>query len=255
MRTPIALAAKITLAACTRAGARDEPAPPAVASAAEPGFAVLELFTSEGCSSCPPADALLRHLEAEHADEPVYVLAFHVDYWNDLGWADPWSRAAFSERQRAYARVLDGGVFTPELVVNGKAAMVGSNDGAVRESLAAALGGSGVGRLELRAERQTASVALDFALHDVPRGAVVHVALVEQGLESHVASGENAGLTLAHPSVVRAFATPAVDRDARGHAELPLPTDATDALAAIAFAQELASGAIVAAARARLPQR
>lgn len=112
----LALLVPVLLAALTLAGP----------SAARP--VVVELFTSQGCSSCPPADRLLGEL-AER--EPVIALSLHVDYWNRLGWTDPFSRPAFSERQRAYARTLEDdnpwttGVYTPQMVVNGRYAVVG----------------------------------------------------------------------------------------------------------------------------------
>jgi hypothetical protein len=93
---------------------------------------VLELFTSQGCSSCPPADALL----GEWVREPgVIGLAWHVDYWNSLGWRDPFARSEWTARQKAYARHLNGEVYTPALVVNGAAMLVGSDRSAVRQAI------------------------------------------------------------------------------------------------------------------------
>src|ERR1700748_3559727 len=78
------------------------------------GFAVVELFTSEGCSSCPPADAVVAKLEKENADKPIYILAFHVDYWNRLGWKDVFSSGEYSQRQEQYSKWLrSGSVYTP----------------------------------------------------------------------------------------------------------------------------------------------
>jgi hypothetical protein len=93
---------------------------------------VLELFTSQGCSSCPPADALM----GEWVREPGVVgLAWHVDYWNSLGWRDPFARSEWTARQKAYARHLSGEVYTPALVVNGAAMLVGSDRSAVRQAI------------------------------------------------------------------------------------------------------------------------
>src|SRR5277367_2482465 len=94
---------------------------------------VLELFTSQGCSSCPPADALLKRLSAENSQ--LLPLSFHVDYWNYLGWKDPYSSQANTDRQRGYASTLDGQVYTPELVVNGATGVVGSDEGRVRNAI------------------------------------------------------------------------------------------------------------------------
>ena len=101
--------------------------------AEQPGFvktgyknvAVLELFTSQGCSSCPPADRLLGTYTSK---ENVIVLSFHVDYWNRLGWIEPFSSKAFTERQYKYASAMNTGVYTPQLVINGQSEMVGSDE-------------------------------------------------------------------------------------------------------------------------------
>ena len=102
---------------------------------------VVELFTSQGCSSCPPADAYLTEL-ATRAD--VLPLAFHVTYWNSLGWRDPFSSEAATERQAAYAGHLGGGSYTPEIVVDGRHGMVGSDRGDVSSAIAVARGGGPV---------------------------------------------------------------------------------------------------------------
>ena len=99
---------------------------------------LVELFTSEGCSSCPPADALLRELVQETSKDwrRVFCLGFHVDYWNRLGWTDPYSSAKFSQRQQAYARAMKADrVYTPQMIVGGTRQMVGSSSIAVRTAI------------------------------------------------------------------------------------------------------------------------
>src|SRR5258708_1331264 len=93
---------------------------------------VLELFPSQGCSSCPPADALLGELVRQPG---VIGLAWHVDYWNGLGWSDPYARREWTDRQKAYAKYLGGEVFTPALVVNGAAMLVGSDKSGVSRAI------------------------------------------------------------------------------------------------------------------------
>ncbi|MEL7087271.1 MAG: DUF1223 domain-containing protein, partial [Planctomycetota bacterium] len=93
-------------------------------------FAVVELFTSEGCSSCPPAEAVLNRLDrdARQGHQRIFTLAFHVDYWNRLGWTDPFSDRAYSDRQRDYAVTLrERSIYTPQMVVNGTTGFVGSH--------------------------------------------------------------------------------------------------------------------------------
>jgi hypothetical protein len=160
---------------------------------------VIELFTSQGCSSCPPADQLLANLA--HAGQSngraIAPLAFHVDYWNDLGWTDPYSAAAWTERQQMYARALGDRVYTPELVVAGAAAMVGSQ----ARKVAAAIDTAPL-QLELAATAHWSptSVTIDAT---APAGADVWVAIWEDAPQTNVPSGENSGATLNADRVVR----------------------------------------------------
>src|ERR1700739_857201 len=99
------------------------------------GFAVVELFTSEGCSSCPPADQLVARIQQEDQDQPVYILAFHVDYWDRQGWKDGFSDSRYTQRQRRYATWLNlESIYTPQIVVNGRKEFVGSQEGTLRSA-------------------------------------------------------------------------------------------------------------------------
>ena len=158
------------------------------------GIAVVELFTSEGCSSCPPADALLNEL----ARQPhVFALAFHVDYWNRLGWPDPFSNPKFSDRQRTYSP----DIYTPQMIVNGREAFVGSDRSRVTRAIEAA-------------QKQLAPVAINLRWHSssveykvtgAPKDVWLHLAVIESGIRQKVPRGENAGKTLLHDNVVREF--------------------------------------------------
>ncbi|MEM9553926.1 MAG: DUF1223 domain-containing protein [Acidobacteriota bacterium] len=168
---------------------------------------VLELFTSQGCSSCPPADRLLSEL-APRAD--VIALAFHVDYWNRLGWRDPFSDAAWSDRQRAYARRLDSNVYTPQLVVDGRAHAVGSDrDGVLGLIERAARRPRLVDvELALRPAAGAVEVTVTAAVDDAaPRPLMLLGALIEDGRVTEVARGENRGRTLRDDRVVRSLET------------------------------------------------
>ncbi len=219
---------------------------------AGPGFAVVELFTSEGCSSCPPADALLAEQvrDAREHGRPVYCLAFQVDYWNRLGWADPYSDAAFSRRQNDYARAFRSDrVYTPQMIVNGADEFVGSDRDRSRKSIDAALKRPAKARLKLSQEKADAgAVVLSYEASSAPKGAVVNVAVVERGLVSKVRRGENADRTLRHENVVRAFRTVRLDESAKGSVELKLPADLMRKnSSAIAYVQEAAAGPILGA--------
>jgi hypothetical protein len=180
--------------------------------AADPsGVAVVELFTSEGCSSCPKADVLLADI-AHEADPRVDTLAFHVDYWDSLGWRDRFASPAFTERQREYAASFgENGVYTPEMIVNGTEAFTGSDAARARAAIARAVAAPPSARLTLSAASADASSArVTYRVEGAPAAAVLDVALVEGGLASKVTAGENAGRTLRHDSVVRAFAVRAL---------------------------------------------
>src|SRR5258706_10393726 len=113
----------------TIACATEKPSKPAVPTTQPTGIAVIELFTSEGCSSCPPADALLAEIlrDARGKNLAIYPLAFHVDYWDHLGWRDPYSDPAYSARQRGYSRTFHrDSIYTPQMIINGVSEFVGS---------------------------------------------------------------------------------------------------------------------------------
>jgi len=159
------------------------------------GPVILELFTSQGCSSCPPADRLLAKL----ATGPhVAALSFHVDYWNDLGWADPYSQAAWTERQHHYARALgDARVYTPELVVGGVVGIVGSNTSQVQ----AAIGKTPRPAL-LAAAASWTKDSLEVTT-TAPTDAEVLVAVWESERTVKVTRGENIGKALSNARIVR----------------------------------------------------
>lgn len=172
---------------------------------------LVELFTSEGCSSCPPADELLSRLDREQpvADAEIIVLSQHVDYWNDLGWADPYSSASFSERQNGYASAFHhDGVYTPQMVVDGQAEFVGSNWEKAQDAIASAARTPKAYVQISRAEAGGGAVQLNVRVENLPvlsakESAEVLLALTESDLHSSVARGENAGRSLSHTAVVR----------------------------------------------------
>jgi hypothetical protein len=165
---------------------------------------VVELFTSEGCSSCPAADAALRELEASQPLTGVEVIALgeHVDYWNRLGWKDLFSSPAFTERQRAYAASFGTGNYTPQVVVNGRYEFVGSRQQQLQETIVKV---AQEPRATVRLAR-TAHDQLAVSVADLPAGtkqAEVLLAVTEASLSSQVGRGENKGRLLRHASVVR----------------------------------------------------
>lgn len=184
----------------------------AAVSSTLPGVAVVELFTSEGCSSCPPADKVLASLVARSraSGAQVYALAWHVDYWDYLGWKDPYASKAATERQRRYAAAFSSGLYTPQIVVNGRRVASSAGDSSTVEGLAQhQLRRPAQASLQLTVRRGSSARSLLVRVEAAggpPRG-VVTVALVEDGLVQRPTAGENAGRTLRHTHVVRAFAT------------------------------------------------
>ena len=188
-------------------------------------FAVVELFTSEGCSSCPPADDLLAEIaaEARQKGQRIFPLAFHVDYWNDLGWTDPFSDHAYSRRQHEYAQVFDPRrVYTPQMVVNGADAFVGSDRDRAHRSIRTALSRPSPVAVALKAAPVGSdTLAVTYEVSGAPTDAILNIALIERGLVTRVPRGENAGRTLRHENVVRVFRTLPVGS---GTLRLPIPT-------------------------------
>lgn len=186
-----ALAALLLLAPMASTAAPDRPV-------------VVELFTSQGCSSCPPADAILARLGERDA---IIPLAWHVDYWDRLGWPDPFAAPAHTARQRTYARVLGGGLYTPELVIDGRAHVVGSRARDVERAVDAAAERPRTAKITAHLTRDGRTYTLRPTVTGASPGAVVLAALTESGLSTDVQRGENGGRTLTHAHVVRAFAT------------------------------------------------
>lgn len=207
-------------------------------------FAVVELFTSEGCSSCPPADKLLSRL-AERSDRGgrrIFALSFHVDYWNYLGWKDPFSRAGFTARQRDYADVLSARVYTPQMIVNGKVEFVGSDASRAEKSLDAALAAKAVAsiRLEAFSEASPGSIRIAVRVENHRRGDLLNVALVERDVSIAVRRGENGGRTLRHDNVVRSFRSIGLDAGGVESFSLACPAGTeTGRLSVIAYVQEV----------------
>ena len=172
-------------------------------------FAVVELFTSEGCSSCPPADLVLYTMSNEFGKKgsDVFFLEYHVDYWNKLGWKDPFSKFQFTIRQENYSRVLaEKEVYTPELIVNGKKSMIGSKEGEVRNAIQSALNEKPDATINAKVDSSSNdSIYISYSLDKPGKNFTLRVAITTDSLKSKITSGENAGKTLTHHHVVRYF--------------------------------------------------
>jgi hypothetical protein len=217
----------------------------AAAAAAQPRPAVVELFTSEGCSSCPPAEAYIGEL-AQRSD--VLALSFHVDYWDSLGWRDRFALETSVERQRIYSRSLGrSSVYTPEVVIDGRSDYVGTD----RSGIAGALAANRAG-VPVAISLSGGEVLVEVAAQDrLTRSDVVLIAYLAKAL-SPIGRGENAGRTLQEFNVVRAVRTLGRWEGRAGsfRAQLSsLPRDATDVAVLV---QPLGQGPIIGVASRRL---
>jgi len=188
-------------------------APPPVQPTSAPRTPVLvELFTSEGCSSCPPADNLLARLSAQQPIPGAEVVALeeHVDYWNQQGWSDPFSSDQWTARQQKYAAARrDESIYTPQMVINGRAEFVGSHESQARHEIeqAALQPPTEISLQPLPAEKKD-SVRFNVSVAKLSAPAAgdaaeVWLAVTESGLHSNVSRGENAGNDIHHADVVR----------------------------------------------------
>jgi hypothetical protein len=265
---PLLTLSLAALAAATVSSGGAAPAPGSAPRSAprSDGPVVVELFTSQGCSSCPPADRLLSRLSEDPAlAGRVVPLSFHVDYWNYIGWQDPFSSERWSDRQKRYARAFGSSrIYTPQLVVNGASECVGSDEQEVRRRISQALAVSSAGpagriALALAPAADAVKVKVDARLDGAraPRDLEVWVALWETGLTTPVGSGENARHTLRNDYVVRrferAFILPAAGTPRSGELTLKLdPAWKRANLGVAAFLQDPSSLQIAGAASRRL---
>jgi hypothetical protein len=175
--------------------------------AAKPNVALVELFTSEGCSSCPPADDLLRRIDGSTTDQGLLIVGIseHVTYWDHDGWKDPYGSETMTERQNDYGRRFNlESVYTPQMVVNGEAEFVGSDGRSLVKAVTGARGATGstveIGSLTV----DGASVAAKVSVGTLPStGADMFAVVAEDETTQHVLRGENQGKTLSHASVAR----------------------------------------------------
>lgn len=169
---------------------------------------LAELFTSEGCSSCPPADALLRKLDQLQpvAKAQIIVLSEHVDYWNSLGWKDPFSSEQFTYRQEMYAHAMVAEKYTPQLVVDGRWQVLGSDEKEVESAIARAAAKPKAAVRIVSATRDGNEAVIGVSADALASGKKdVWVAIADDHDETNVRKGENAGRTIAHVSVVRSL--------------------------------------------------
>ena len=226
---------------------------------------VVELFTSEGCSSCPGADKVLADLaRSEGLDVEIIPLGMHVDYWNSLGWIDPASSEQFSDRQRWYGQLFHAEqIYTPQMIVDGTQEFIGSDKPRAKSAIASA-GKDRKGSLGLDLlsdPKVSSSISCAIRIDAVPRGDEhvldVMIAVTEDDVTTDVPRGENAGRTLKHMAVVRTLqkvltikASDSLPASTQAKLELR-PGWKLDRLHVVVFIQDAVTGRILGAASSR----
>jgi hypothetical protein len=269
-----ALLAGICILGCAQGGhnspsAAAAPAPgPKGAALAHtgPGFAVVELFTSEGCNTCPPADKLLAELSAEYPGK-VFALGFHVDYWDRLGWKDRYSNNDYTARQQRYEHLMNvQSAYTPQAVVNGVQETVGSDKAKLESFIQAALQKANTYTLEAEASpKSTDKWTIKYHTNVPPKNGhdtgypdlaynLLNLAVMQKTAQSSVNAGENKGNVLDHINVVREFSAEGIARSGSGELTFKLPKDLSKENARLfLYAQDPYNGEILKAVEIPLP--
>jgi len=228
----------------------------AKAAVTHPSAILVELFTSEGCSDCPPADDLLRQVSGRRTPEGQLIVGIseHVSYWNSLGWKDPFSSDLNTERQNAYSNHfgLDS-IYTPQMVVNGREQFVGSDRRAFENALKAESGRSQVTLQINSATVVDRSITFSYSASDLGNEGTLQLvaALVDDMDESNVLRGENSGRKLTHVAVARVLTPLGALREVKNHSiTLPVPpsflSNPGSGHHLVLFAQRSGPGAVMA---------
>jgi hypothetical protein len=240
---------------------------PAASSARKP--IIVELFTSEGCNTCPPADALLQRLEIEQPVDGAEIVGLeeHVDYFNHEGWKDPYSSAEWTRRQQGYKDIFKKDPYTPQMVVDGQAQFIGSDTRAALTAVTNAAQNVQTGVTITSDKAADASASPKFTVSiDKLEGntsgdaAEVWLAITEDGLQSSVKKGENAGQTLRHTATLRSLrkigvANAGAGASFTGNPEVKIePQWNAKNVHVVVFVQEKKSGKILGAASVKFPQ-
>ncbi|NML22319.1 DUF1223 domain-containing protein [Pseudoflavitalea sp. G-6-1-2] len=247
---PIALASVFMYASCTMA----QPSQPDMQPKPATGkpFAVVELFTSEGCSSCPPADLLIEELQQNNTDAPLYILSYHVDYWDHQGWKDTFSDRAYTIRQQQYASWLGlETIYTPQMIVNGQKEHVGSNAQASVQAINEALNKAADYSITLHATHNNHQIELHYQFDGDISGKNILLALVQKKGSSKVTAGENEGRMLPHVQIVRQLIQEEGKPEGRLRIKAPAGFSNAD-YELIAFVQNKKNGQIIAATKSMI---
>lgn len=216
------------------------------------GFAVVELFTSEGCSSCPPADELLAKLEKESAGKELFVLAYHVDYFDRLGWKDTFGSPEYSKRQVQYGQWLRlPQIYTPQVIVNGSSEFIGSEEASIRGAISKQLATKATAEIKLQAHLSENSFKVHYQASGALQGSNLLIAIVQKAARTNVARGENEGRILSHVQIVRKLQNEKLTEAGNGAVSVTLPKGYNEKdWEVIGLLQNQSNGQVIAAAKA-----
>jgi len=215
------------------------------------GFAVVELFTSEGCNTCPPADELVQKIQRDDGTGKIYILAFHVDYWDHQGWKDKFSEKEYTNRQIQYAGWLKlQTIYTPQIVVNGTTEYVGSDKRSVLRAISTGLAQETSTKLEMKAWLQDDQVHVESKTVVDDKNAELVIALIQKSAHVDVLAGENMGRSLSHVQIVRRMNRIPLDVNTKTVVAMKPPVDFTGrGWEIIGFVQQTSNGRITSAGR------
>jgi hypothetical protein len=221
----------------------------------EKGFALIELFTSEGCSSCPPADDAISEIQSKYKNQNVVAVAFHVDYWDRLGWKDAFSSPDNTARQEYYSSIFKlSSIYTPEAVVNGKYEFVGSDKNKIANTVEEQLKSKPPEIIHLTATGNTnGHIEVNFSINgNTSSSDQLVLLLVQKMATTNVRRGENDGRILYHINIVRKMSiTPTSSKE--GYGSFTLPSDLKKENAFItAFTQNKKTGTVAGVATAEI---
>lgn len=216
------------------------------------GFALVELFTSEGCSSCPPADETVGRLRGWKKN--VYFLSFHVDYWDYLGWKDIFSNAAYSKRQQNYGDLFHlSSIYTPQIIVNGMDQFVGSDETRLRTTIETDLKEIPVAEVQIKVHTGNNNQIAVSSTTNSNSDLKMNVALIQNFTRDHIQRGENKGLELNHYFTVGDFQSLPVNNGSNTtFLNIPSGLKASDC-SVIAFLQNPQTGHVLAATQSPIP--
>ena len=211
-------------------------------------FAIVELYTSQGCSSCPRADKVLEQIAVTYADKNVFALGFHVDYWDRLGWKDTFSKHEYSQRQYAYGqRFKNASVYTPQMIVNGSVEFNGGDRVKAFNLINQRLKATVLTKLEGKVSEFETTLPIEYGISDIPYDQyTINIALVKNKEKVRIQRGENSNKQIVYHNIVIDLKT--LDSSNKGKVVLEKPIDyKRDSYSVVLFLQEKNNGPIISA--------